>query len=201
MLIAVPTCLVFGLPAAALMGVEPHRGPELAALLVAAAVLGIWSLLVPIKFWEGRAVDAATRRFTLGAVGLAMGALMTTMVGWTHIDPPESLVWYAEADPTGEFFAVLDLDAQRALMLGPPVFFALTLAFGPWCRLAARDRSSRVRVWPVVWTGLLGLIAANLVPAPLPWSVAVVTLMAIVLQLVSPRDERAARYARSRAAA
>ncbi|WP_158633740.1 serine/threonine-protein kinase [Tautonia sociabilis] len=199
MLVAAPVAAALAVIAAALLGDREFEplGAEVAVLL-GTALIGAWSLLVPTKFWEGRQVDSTTRRFTLGAVGLAFGALTTVVLGWTNFDLA-SVSWYAEGAPVGQLVSELVRDdAGRLQALGLPLFYGLAFALGPWCRTTARDRQSRVRIAPVFWAGVVGILFGNLTPAPLPWAPASLVLMAITLQLISPRSEQAARFARVR---
>lgn len=195
MLIAAPLCLLFGLPLVAVIG-DPDQEffAREAGVLIGSALLGVWSVLIPIKFWEGRRIDAATRRFTLGAVGLAFGALLTITFGWTFGLPP-NFIRYAGTDPVDLWTHLTGVNDPRIRDFGPPLFFALAFGLGPWCRLADRGRRRRLRVLSVIGTGVLGLAIAHVVPAPLSLTVSSLVLMAIVLPLVSPRDEEHARYA------
>lgn len=199
MLVAAPVATVLAVVGAAMLGdreFEPLSSEVV--LLLGTALLGTWGLLVPTKFWEGRSVDSATRRFTLGAVGLAFGALMTVVLGWTNFELA-SVSWYADGAPAGELVGELvSHDPGRVRALGLPMFYGLAFALGPWCSSSSRDRSRRFRIVPVFWAGVLGLILGNLTPAPMPWAPASVALVAVTLQLVSPRSEQAARYARYR---
>lgn len=196
MLVTAPLCLLLAIPLVALMN-DGKNGSTLAGqtgVLVGASLLGAWSLLIPTKFWEGRTIDPATRRFTLGAIGMAVGAVLMTAVDWTNLVLPDPFVRFAESDPVDLWTGMTGLDQQRVATIGPLFYFGLVFAIGPWSKLVARDRRRRFRVWPVIWIGLLGFVVAQVVPAPVAMGVASVMLITIVLQLVSPRSEEAARY-------
>ena len=195
MLVAFPLCILFSLPAATLFGAGPGGAPELSALLSASALLGVWAVLVPSKLWEGRRVDTMTRRLTFGAVGVAVGALVVTAIDWVHAGSAFGFD-QVMAGPVDFWEDLTGLGSDQVAAPGMLADAALIFAFGPWAALAARDRRRRLRVWPVAWAALIGLIACSLVPAPVSWSVAVPTLMAVVLQAVSPRCEASARFAR-----
>jgi serine/threonine protein kinase len=201
MLVAAPVAAVLGIVGSALMGDQEFQSydPWIAVLLGNMALLGAWSLIVPTKFWEGRQVDSATRRFTLGAIGVSFGALMTLVLGWTNFELGPPVSWYADGAPVGELageFVRHDPDRVRAL--GLPIFYGLAFAVGPWTCTSSRSRPRRFRITPVFWAGVLGLVLGNLTPAPMPWAPASLVLVAITLQLVSPRCEQAARYAQFR---
>jgi hypothetical protein len=71
--------------------------------------------------------------------------------------------------------------------------YAVTIG---WNGQAARDRSRRFRVLPLVWTLLLaGLLSPLWTERPVEGAV-VVAIIAVVLQLASPWSEPAARYNR-----
>ena len=200
MLVAFPLCVLFGLPMSALFGAGPGSAPELSALLGASALLGVWAVLVPSKLWEGRRVDTITRRCTFGAVGVAVGAIVVTAIDWVHAGPAFGFDRIMSGS-VGFWGDVTGLESNQVAAPGMLADSALIFAFGPWASLAARDRYRRLRVWPVAWSALIGLVACSLVPAPVSWSVAVPTLMAVVLQLVSPRCPASARHRHARSGA
>ncbi|WP_169978520.1 serine/threonine-protein kinase [Tautonia rosea] len=204
MLVSAPLCLLLAIPMVALM-YDGRPGASVAGqigVLAGASLLGAWSLLIPSKFWEGRAIDPATRRFTLGAIGTAVGAVLMTTLDWTNLDLPGEFVAFAGNDPVNLWADATGLGAHRVATIGPLVYFGLIFAVGPWSALVARNRLRRFRIWPVLWTALLGLVVAQFIPAPVAMGVGSVMLTAIVLQLVSPRNKAARdpRFALARGA-
>jgi hypothetical protein len=204
MLVSAPLCLLLAIPLVAFM-YDGRPGPAVAGqigVLAGASLLGAWSLLIPTKFWEGRSIDSATRRFTLGAVGMAVGAILMTTLDWTNVELPGEFVAFAGNDPVNLWTGVTGLETHRVATVGPLFYFGLVFAIGPWSALVARNRPRRFRVWPVLWTALLGLVAAQFIPAPVAMGVGSLMLIAIVLQLVSPRHgaARDPRFAPARGA-
>ncbi|MEW4570612.1 serine/threonine-protein kinase [Tautonia sp. JC769] len=204
MLVSAPLCLLLAIPLVTIM-YDGRPGPTVAGqigVLAGASLLGAWSLLVPTKFWEGRSIDSATRRFTLGAIGMAVGAVLMTTLDWTNVELPGEFVAFAGNDPVNLWSGVTGLGTHRVATVGPLFYFGLVFAIGPWSALVARNRSRRFRVWPVLWTALLGLVGAQFIPAPVAMGVGSLVLIAVVLQLVSPRSRgaRDPRFAPARGA-
>jgi hypothetical protein len=83
-------------------------------------------------------------------------------------------------------------------------FGALYTLTGGWSRETVRDRKTRFRIMPIVWTGLL---SAVLTPLFWPYAnnegvaelrydgIALAVLIATAVQLISPWDKAAALYA------
>jgi hypothetical protein len=64
-----------------------------------------------------------------------------------------------------------------------------------WVGLAARDRRKRFRLMPIAWTALLAALLTPLWPYERPDGIALAVLVATTIQIVSPWNEQAARYA------
>ena len=79
--------------------------------------------------------------------------------------------------------------------LEPIYFGALYAITAGWFGLAARDRRKRFRLMPIVWTALLAAMLMPLWPYERPDGIAIAALIATAVQLVSPWNEPAARYA------
>lgn len=199
MLLAAPLGALLSLPAAAVAGIELADSPEQVAALFALVLLGVWSVLIPAKLWENRPIDATTRRLTMGAVGVLLGSFTIAMISWIGLVPPE-LPWepsrHAQEVWVGEF----GLSPGSVTVLGLIGYFGAAFAAAPWLNLAARNRSARFRFWPLAWMGLLAYWFSLLLPTPQPWGMVLVVLVALVVQIVSPWNKEAARFARSRRA-
>ncbi|CAN5646865.1 hypothetical protein BH23PLA1_BH23PLA1_10730 [soil metagenome] len=194
MLLAAPLAALLALPASAIVGTDLVESPEQVAALIGLTLLGAWSVLVPAKLWEGRALDTATRRLTMGAVGVALGAVVVALVSWVGLSPPQS-PWppgvHAELVWANDF----GLSPNSITVLGLVGYFGAAFAAGPWVNLTARNRNARFRFWPVAWMGLLAYWLCLVLPTPQPWGLVLVVLVALVVQIVSPWNREAARYA------
>jgi hypothetical protein len=74
-------------------------------------------------------------------------------------------------------------------------FFGAAFLANGWWKLTDRDRSSRVRIWPVALSGLIAAALTPLWPHQQHWVQAVVPATAIAVQFVSPWSRQAAVYA------
>ncbi len=197
MLLATPLAAMATLLCVPLFGMldAPHpQRPEQLALLFSTILLGTWGVLVPAKFWEGRAVSGTGRRLTQMVVGLAVGLVATTLVGWAHLDFPARSF---NNDATRQFVQVSQgsLDSRFVPFAIVAGYFGLTFAAVGFGKLTDRDRKARFRFFPVGLTALLAGVLATFVPSPEPWSAIVVVCVAILVQLASPWSREAATYA------
>jgi len=178
MLSAALLVALLAIPAAALLSIDPSAQPQQLAYLYGMALLGTWTALVPSKVVEMRRFDGTTRRLISLAAGLLLGIAGTMLAHNTQ----------------------LGLNVQRAFFAEPqnlePVYFGAlyTLTVG-WSSLAARDRKSRFRISPIVWTGFLSTMLHPFWPYDRQDGIAIAILIATVVQLVSPWNEAAALYA------
>jgi hypothetical protein len=85
---------------------------------------------------------------------------------------------------------------SNARDLDPIYFGALYAASAGWFGLATRDRSKRFRLMPIAWTALLAGILTPLWPYERLDNIALAALMATTIQIVSPWNDQAARYAK-----
>ena len=196
MLLAAPLAALLSLPTAAALGIDLSGSPDQAAGLFGLALLGAWGVLMPAKLWEGRSVDAATRRFTMGAVGVALGSLMVALTAWTGLDLPAAGWGPAGSDLVRFWTISLGAEPRTVGVLGLVGYFGAAFVAGPWMNLTARNRKARFRFWPIAWSGLLAAALGLAIPAPQPWGIGLLLLVATVAQAVSPWSREAARYAR-----
>jgi serine/threonine protein kinase len=198
MLVATPVAglaSALALPAFGAMGIDLPHDPQQLAFLFAMTLLGSWGALLPTKLWEGREVPPWTRRFVMMVIGLVVGLGGAALAAWTGMTPSPAV--------SAHDYFVYDTHAWRQVdpsLAGPAAFagfFGLSYAVGPWNCLTARGRKGRFRFLPVFWTGLLSGLIGGALAVPQPWGLVVLSLVALVTQVVSPWNKAAADYARA----
>jgi hypothetical protein len=193
---AAPLIALLSLPAAGMLGIVPADAPQQFAYLIVLALLGIWSLLVANKVFEGRSLDPTSRRMLALGVGLLLGTAAWLFDQAMPLRP-------GPLPPGGVTSWVVDQFVPGARpnevsdTLEALAYFGGLFLVGPWRNLAGRDRKARFRVWPVLVAALLAALLGPLSPAVQPYGVAVAVLIAAGTQLVSPWSEAAAAYARA----
>jgi FtsH-binding integral membrane protein len=179
MLWAAPVLALLAIPAVAALGIDPSHDPQQLAYLYGMALLGTWTALIPNKAVETRPIDRRGRRLIALAAGLAVGG-------------------------AGLAMALLRLDSgltvQHEFFSNPvtiaPLYFGLLYAISAgWSSLTARDRKARFRIMPVLWTALLSGALIPLWPYVRQDGIAIAAMIAATVQVVSPWNEAAARYA------
>jgi serine/threonine protein kinase len=179
MLWAAPLVGLLTIPAALVLNIDVGDQPQQWAYLYGMALLGTWSALIPGKVIETHSITGLTRRLISLACGLLLGLCGAVLAHNTR----------------------LGLNVQRAFFSEPqnlePVYFGAlyTLAVG-WLSLAARDRKSRFRFAPILWTGFLSAALLPLWPYDRPVGIAIAILIAMAVQLVSPWNKAAALHSR-----
>src|SRR5262249_39890825 len=149
------------------------------AFLYVMALLGTWTALIPGKVLETRRLDWASRRLTAGVIGYGTGLAGLYLARLLQIDL---------APQTGY------LNAPLHLM--PLYFPALFGAMAGWWGVTPRDRPSRFRIRTLFWTGLLSAALFSFWPFQRNDGIAIATMIATTVQLVSPWNRAAATYAR-----
>ncbi|WP_165070975.1 serine/threonine-protein kinase [Paludisphaera rhizosphaerae] len=156
------------LPAAALLHIDPaHEVPRL-VFLYGTALLGTWASIIVNKSLEGRDLDAVGRRVAAMAAGAAVGG--------------------------GAFLLEQGLMLSPTATLAPVYFAAMYTVTAGWNGQAARDRSRRFRVLPLIWTLLLAGVLSPLWQQDPGQGAVIAGIIALVVQLASPWSEPAARY-------
>jgi hypothetical protein len=178
MLLAAPLVAILIVPTAAALGVDVERTPQQLAYLYSMGLLGTWAALATNKVFEKRSLDMSTRRLIALVAGLAVGGGgivlgRTLQLGLT---------------PQHEFFS-------NPRDFAPLYFGALYALTAGWHGLSARDRSKRFRLIPIAWTAFLAAVLMPLWPYDRPDGIALAALMATTIQVVSPWNEQASRYA------
>jgi hypothetical protein len=179
MLWSAPVLALLAIPVAAVLDIDPGRHPQQLAYLYGVALLGTWTTLIPNKILEARRLDRISRRLVALAAGLLVGGAGLVL----------------------ERSLRLDSGVQRAFFDNPqsltPVYFGLLYGISNgWASLTARDRKSRLRLWPIVWTGLVSAALLPFWPYTRPDGIVIAALIAVAAQLVSPWNKAAALYAR-----
>ena len=180
---------VLVVPVALMLEVDPMRNPEQASFLFATSLLGTWGALAPAKLLEGRSSGKMARRglalfsgaiVGLGGLAFANWVRLGSLPGW---DGP-----IFESTVPGTRMSMVSFTY--------PAFFGALSMLSGWPALAARDRTKRFRIFPVVKAGALGALLGLALPFPEPWGVAIGVVAATVTQWVSPWSKPAAEYAR-----
>jgi serine/threonine protein kinase len=195
MLWATPLALlasVLCLPTFALFNAEVPTDPQKAAYIFLMTLLGTWGVLVPSKLWESRSVESGTRRLVYLVIGLLIAAASMVLSQWTKLGPSVPLGSGIERE----------LISWSRTSVRPPAFdgvrmagfFGLAFAAIGWSGVTDRCRWRRFRFLPAVKAGALATLFGIVFP-PQPWGLIVMTLTAIVAQLVSPWSQAAAEYA------
>lgn len=195
MLAATPIAAVVSalcLPAFAPLGIHSPQDPAQLALLFGITLLGAWGVLIPGKLWEGRAVPGSTRRLILLVVGLVVGVAGLALGAW--ITPGAGVHAQSALIDWGSGMGINHALARSA---GFVAYFGLAFAVGPWSSLSARDRRARFRFVPTAWTAFSGGLIGMAAPVPQPWGLLILTLIALVVQAVSPWSKAAADHARA----
>jgi hypothetical protein len=150
--------------------------------------------VVPAKLWEGRSVEAGTRRLVYLIIGLLVAAASVVLSHWSQLGRSalpfghgierELVSWSHASVPSN----MLD-------NLGVGGFFGLAFATIGWSGVAGRERWRRFRFLPVIKAGALATLFGYLFRSPQPWGLIVMTLIAVVAQVVSPWSQASAEYA------
>jgi hypothetical protein len=188
MMWAAPLLALLIIPAAGIMGIDPSRQTQEVAFLYGMALLGTWTTLIPSKYFESRQFDRKGRRLVALGIGFLTGvaALALAMTVRIHGLAPHQLV--------AERPSLAGLDIENAAAV--PAYFALLYAItAGWGSLVARDRKTRFRFMPIVWTTALATVLVPLWPFDRPYCIAVAALIATCAQLVSPWNKASALFA------
>jgi eukaryotic-like serine/threonine-protein kinase len=176
---AAPFVALLVLPAAAALGIDMEKNPQQLAYLYGMGLLGTWAALIPNKLFESKSLDMPTRRLIALVAGLGVGAAGIMLSRTLQVGLPLQDSFFTNAR---------DLD---------PIYFGILYAASAgWFGLATRDRSKRFRLMPIAWTALLAYLLTPLWPYERPDGIVLAALMATTVQIVSPWNEQAARYAK-----
>ena len=193
MLWATPWAVLGSLLVGSIIQVDLGRRPQDLGYLFAMTMIGSWAVLIANKPAEGKESNLTARRIVQLLVGAGLGVVASVLSGWMMVEP-------AVATPSSLRFVLFDQGYSPQTLpglLGYAAYFGLVGLAVDWWTLTNRDRKSRFRVVPVVKTGLLALIPSLLFfqPDTHPFALPVVVLTSVVVQIASPWNEAAARYA------
>jgi eukaryotic-like serine/threonine-protein kinase len=174
-----------------------HDGAEFGATALL-LVFGSWLVLVPSKWWNERRGDPWQRRGLLMAIGLCLGIVAAWVNGWNvrPMEPELTALSLPPVDLPRENFPLLPL-------FGYMSYFGLAFLLLRWWKLVERTRGRRFSFFPVLVAGCLSMMLYPLWPEMagrensfMTQGPLVLTLVAAIVQIVSPWEEPAPRPAR-----
>jgi hypothetical protein len=149
-----------------------------------------WVVLVPAKFWDGRAGDSWVRRGIMMLLGVAVGGLALWLSGWSPAQPTE--VWATDLGWGPPALIVRHHPGfQGQGVAGAASFlsyFALALCTIRWWKMADRRRSARFSAFPVLAAGFWALALLVLIPES-PYGAVAVVMASVIVQWVSPWEQ------------
>jgi len=167
---------------------------EECALLTATTLAGCWAVIVPAKFWEGRAGDAVTRRLVMAALGLGVG------MGSMYLDGLMQVGWLNDPKTAPLLFESLEW-MPKVLMHAS--YFGLVFMIPRWWLLADSRRGVRFNPWlaivPCFWAWMIMLLWQRRFDNPsldgttMYWGVVVVGLVATLVQMACRWDDPVSR--------
>ena len=159
--------------------------PSQYAWLTTTSIIGSWCVLAAAKLWEGRHGDPALRRFTMLAVGLALGAASFGLYTWLLTD--FQFETHRFEGPAREFEHHFYTSAGDPQIIAFLAYFGFLFLTVRWWRSADPVRKNRFSIWHsaviMAWSWFLG---SFFLPFPQPWGVMLAATMAITIQLASP---------------
>lgn len=187
--VAVVTCLLMGI----MVNLAGEETVSLAQLtrfgwLILVSIAGAWAVMIPSKFWEGSQGDAKLRRFTLLAVGLALGAIAAGAAGFLLADLPHN-GQFIETDLdhlTGMRHTGLQADRIVPQVTHYLAAFGLLFFLLRWWRQADPMRKSRLSLWWLFLSALMAALVSDACGFPQPWLVMVACAISVSVQLASP---------------
>jgi hypothetical protein len=190
MLWTAPVLALLAFPATAALGIDPSRQPQELAFLYGTALLGTWTTLIHSKVFETRPLPRANRWLLGLGVGFLTGAAtvcMAMMLRLHGFEPHHMTVHTA---------ALGRLDSANAVGFLWSYFAILYGILAGSSSLTVRDRPARFRIMPILWTGALATALIGFWPFDRPDGIAIAAMIAAAVQVVSPWNESASRYAR-----
>lgn len=164
-------------------------------------VLSAWAVMLPSKLWEQRRGDGWLRRGVMMLLGLGVGLAAAWLNGWSFDMQGQSVDTPSLAAAT---LAEMGQDNPMAAhIFGYLSYFGLAFFILRWWKLTERTRQRRFSLFPVMVTACLAFLLVPLwpdftgheVPFLLQGPV-VLTLTAVIVQMVSPWEEPAPKPAR-----
>jgi hypothetical protein len=157
------------------------------------AVLGSLAVLAVAKWWEGRHGDPWVRRCVMLVVGLAVGAAAAGLDSalWISWDGGEvDFPWSGPATLVGGGSALFTPDGQPST-LGYLAYFGMLFFLIPWWWLTDPARRMRLSAWrAVIVPAAIAWLLPFVWPFPQPWGLVWAVMIAVTVQLVSPRRQQ-----------
>ncbi len=180
------------LPAYDALHIPLPQNPIQFAYLFGMLLIGTWAVLIPSKLWEPRHDSRWGQRFSYLAIGACVGLAGTALARWTFLSPSPVDLVPLDSAPVEFLDTGIRMYPTAFSFIG---FLALAFAANGWWKLTSRDRWRRVRLWPILKAGGLTAVLGVLWPAPQPWGILLIAVIALIVQLVSPWSRSAALYA------
>ncbi len=165
---------------------------EHAAWLVLAAIAGTWAVLVPAKFWEHRQGDPALRRFTMMVVGAGIGLFAWFIADVLLVSLPRADLGDLHKYQLPAFYG----PDGTAMPLAYVASFATVFLLLRWWKQTDPLRHTRLSLWSVICTVLVGAAVGALWHFPQLWVPMVVGSVSIAVQMASPWVEFDKRHKR-----
>jgi serine/threonine protein kinase len=161
---------------------------EECALLAATTLGGCWAVIIPGKFWEGRAGDSVLRRLVMAVLGLGVG------MGAVYLDGLLQVGWLNDPKTAPRLFESLDWMPKMVMNAS---YFSLVFLLPRWWMLADSRRGVRFNPWsaivPSFWAWMITLGWNKPFDLPQFWGVVATALVAVIVQVASPWDDPAVR--------
>ncbi len=167
---------------ACFVGTQPSV-PQIAWLL-GVGLLGTWSILIPAKYWEGKADEPLLHRFTQMMIGMALGCAAFGMQSWFFMQLTHNRD-FARAEGLYRnvaFYLNRDVPTAMAFI----AVFGATFFLINWQRQANPLRTSRARIGSVVASMFLAWVASFFLDFPQPWMPMLAGIISLTVQFSSP---------------
>ena len=128
-------------------------------------VAACWAVLIPSKFWSGRAGDSGIRRTVMMAFGLLIGALALWLEGWS-IDGWSGSIAGLDDDAGGWRIGLPHKREGIMLAAGYLSYFGLAFFALRWWKMADRLRAHRFSLVPILAAGFWAVVLLLVWPHP-----------------------------------
>ncbi len=190
MIAAAPLSGLLSVLIATMTGMDYLRRPQELAFLFAVSLLGSWGLIAGNLWAESKPIDGMSKRFGYLGWGLVVGLAAQILAEFTNLKLSTDHRAYEFTLQLGRSSTLVAIPH----LLGIVSFFGLSYFANGWWKMTERDRKRRFRFWPVIASGVIAAGLGLFWPGLNPVVVWTVPLSAVVVQLVSPWSDQAARY-------
>ena len=195
------TSLSISLAAVVLVTATVHLATPLLPNIVDVAYFGAvtlmaaGALIIPAKYWEGKASDNLLRRLTQGSIGVGVGAVAFKLQQFLMLSDTNLLHAEGEGILSGSQLGRISVINSQGLptLAGFMMFFGLLFAARRWWWQADSFRKSRFRISSTLVSLFLGFVLTAMLPFPnnlgATWALAI----SAVVQLSAgwtPQEER-----------